>query len=88
MPEPLALPIPPDRAAELVACAATLRSVECAAISTIESVRPFHRPDVWRGAVADRFGTELDDARRLVAAACERLREAARRIDAQVTNGA
>ena len=45
----------------------------------------FHRPDVWTGARADRFGRELEDRARQVRATADDLRLEAARLRARVT---
>ncbi len=44
----------------------------------LDRIVAFHRPDVWQGLLADRFGRELDDQRALLRAAARELADEAR----------
>jgi phosphatidylserine/phosphatidylglycerophosphate/cardiolipin synthase-like enzyme len=49
----------------------------------LDRVVAYHRPDVWRGARADRFGQELADQRLRVRVAADELAAAARLLRAR-----
>lgn len=51
--------------------------------AVVDRLVSHHRPDVWRGARAQRFGAGLADERIRVRAAADRLAEDARRLRAQ-----
>ena len=60
--------------AELDAAAERLAALGEVVGTLLDRVVAFDRPDVWQGALADRFGRELDDQR-------AQLRAAARAFD-------
>jgi hypothetical protein len=51
--------------------------------TTLDRIVAFHRPDVWQGARADRFGHDLDDQRAHLRAAALGFAEDARMLRAQ-----
>ena len=51
--------------------------------TALDRVAAFHRPDVWQGARADRFGRGLDDHRVQLRAAAEELAGDARLLRAR-----
>jgi hypothetical protein len=59
--------------AELDASADRLLALAARVGTGLDRVAAFHRPDVWQGAAADRFGRGLDDQRVLLRAAAEDL---------------
>jgi hypothetical protein len=59
--------------AELDAAADVLLALATEVGTALDRVAAFHRPDVWQGRRADRFGRELDDQRAQLRAAAEEL---------------
>jgi hypothetical protein len=51
--------------------------------TALDRVAAFHRPDVWQGARADRFGRELEDQRAQLRAAGRELADDARLLRAR-----
>lgn len=72
----------PERAAAVRVLAALLRRTADDLTEPLARVGAHDRDDVWRGAVASRFRSELDDHHRAMRDAAERVRAAARRLDA------
>lgn len=68
---------------ELDAAADRLDTLAGEVATVLDRVVTFHRPDVWQGARADRFGRELDDHRALLRHAAEGFAEDARTLRAQ-----
>jgi hypothetical protein len=64
--------------AELDAAADTLLALAAEVGTALDRVAAFHRPDVWQGLRADRFGRALDDHRVLLRAAAQELTDDAR----------
>jgi hypothetical protein len=69
--------------AELDAAAARLEVLADDVGTLLDRVVAFHRPDVWQGARADRFGHELDDRRAQLRAAAVGFADDARMLRAQ-----
>ena len=69
--------------AELDAAADRLEAIALEVRTGLDRVVAFHRPDVWQGARAARFGQELDDQRALLRSAAEQLAGDARAIRAR-----
>jgi hypothetical protein len=63
---------------ELDTLAVELGALAEAIREPLDRVVAFHRPDVWRGGRADRFGQELADQRLRVRAAADELAATAR----------
>jgi hypothetical protein len=63
---------------ELDQQAAELEALARSVVTTVDSLLAYHRPDVWQGARADRFGRELAEQRLRVRAAAEALAGSAR----------
>jgi hypothetical protein len=72
----------PD-AVELDADAARLEALALEVGTALDRVVAFHRPDVWQGRRADRFGRELEDQRRQVRVAADELAAEARVLRAR-----
>jgi hypothetical protein len=70
-------------AAELDAASAKLMALAEVVGTALDPVVAFHRPDVWQGARAGRFGQELDDQRARLRATALDLVDEARRLHAQ-----
>jgi hypothetical protein len=68
---------------ELEAAADRLDALATEVGTTLDRVVTYHRPDVWQGARADRFGRELDDQRALLRRAAEAFADDARMLRAQ-----
>ncbi len=64
--------------AELEAAADRFDALAGVVGTALDRVVAFHRPDVWQGARADRFGRDLDDQRALLRAAAADLAADAR----------
>ena len=69
--------------AELDATAAKLDELAATVGPLLDRVAAFHRPDVWRGRRADRFGQELDDRRAELSAVVRDLEAGACRLRAE-----
>lgn len=69
--------------AELDAAADRLEAIARDVGTGLDRVVAFHRPDVWQGARAARFGQELDDQRVRLRAAAEQLAGEARELRAR-----
>jgi len=69
--------------AELDAAADRLEAIAAEVGTGLDRVAAFHRPDVWQGARAVRFGQELDDQRVRLRAAAEELAGEARELRAR-----
>jgi len=68
---------------ELEAAAARLERLAGEVGSLLDRVVAFHRPDVWQGARADRFGRDLDDQRAHLRAAAQGFADDARTLRAR-----
>jgi hypothetical protein len=70
-------------AADLDLAAARFQALADEVGTALDRVAAFHRPDVWQGARAERFGRELDDQRALLRAAARGLADDARSLRAR-----
>ena len=70
---------------ELEALAQRLEAVAATVGTALDPVVAHHRPDVWQGARADRFGQELVDQRAWLRAAADQLTVDARLLQARAT---
>jgi len=70
---------------DLEALARRLEAVAATVDTALDPVVAHHRPDVWQGARADRFGHELVDQRAWLRAAADQLTVDARLLQARAT---
>jgi hypothetical protein len=68
---------------DLEAAAARLDALAEVVGTALDRVVAFHRPDVWQGRRADRFGQELDEQRVQLRAAAAELADEARTLRAR-----
>jgi hypothetical protein len=68
---------------ELERMASELSALALAVLGVLNRVAAYHRPDVWQGLRADRFGQELADQRLRVKAAAAELGDGARLLRAR-----
>jgi PPE-repeat protein len=71
------------RADELEALARRLEAVAASVGTALDPVVAHHRPDVWQGTRAARFGQELIDQRAWLRAAADQLTVDARLLQAR-----
>jgi hypothetical protein len=71
--------------ADLEAAADRLDLVADEVRTGLDRVAAFHRPDVWQGARAGRFGRELEDQRTQLRAVADELAGAARVLRARAS---
>ena len=65
--------VPTMSSADLDTAAERLEALADVVGTGLDRMVAFHRPDVWQGLLADRFGRELDDQRALLRAAAREL---------------
>jgi len=73
------MPTPDD----LEALARRLEAVAASVGTALDPVVAHHRPDVWQGARADRFGQDLVEQRAWLRAAADQLTVDARLLEAR-----